>query len=335
MFHSGLRLPVHLRLAVLIMALAGSGLAGYPVLAVGETVAEPPSPSTTDAPVSAASVGLMLGGGIDTGWHFLALEGGLCVLEQPVADFGTARFLGGSGADLIFEVLGHRALGSDGPVTVEETAPIWSPSYPTSRSLGLLAPASGSRLNSVEPVVSQLLLSLYKGFDLTLSPLGWTGSGDTAAFAVKLTGARIRTHYEDFLRCARNPHSRSWADVERTRISYSASGWKLSQDDLVKLEALAAYAVADPDVRAIYVDGYTDTSGTPSRNLELSRRRAEAVSQALESMGVAPDRLVMRYHGERYPVADNDSESGRADNRRTTIRLERVLGATDTDVARR
>jgi len=331
---SGLRFSVRRRPAAL--ALAALTLAGVPALTLGEasSVGASAEPAVfAGKPLESGS--LLLGGGLDADWQFAALEGGLCVLEQPVTDFGTARFFAGGGTELVFELLGHRALAGTEAVAVEEVAPAWTPAYPASRALGRMTPVSGNGLSSTEPFASSLLLSLYQGYDLTLGPLGWSGAGAAGVFSVKLSGARIRVHYEAFLRCARNPNARRWTDVERTRINYPAAGWELSPDDRLQLEALAAFALTDPGVQTIYVDGHADATGVPGSNIALSRRRAETVSRALAAMGVPPDKLVTRYHGDRYPVADNGSESGRADNRRTTIRLERARTPPDTEVAHR
>jgi len=77
-------------------------------------------------------------------------------------------------------------------------------------------------------------------------------------------------------------------------------------------------AFADLDV---FVCGFTDTTGTSDFNLDLSLRRAEAVSEFLKSRGVSGDRLKIQGFGESYPIARNDTREGRALNRRTEIVL--------------
>ncbi|MDB4807165.1 OmpA family protein [Pseudomonadales bacterium] len=61
-----------------------------------------------------------------------------------------------------------------------------------------------------------------------------------------------------------------------------------------------------------------------SYNSELSRRRAEAVADYLASKGISRNQLTVRFHGERFPVSPNTSVAGKADNRRVTLRVERV-----------
>ena len=66
----------------------------------------------------------------------------------------------------------------------------------------------------------------------------------------------------------------------------------------------------------IEIGGHTDNVGSPESNLELSRERAEAVLAYLVARGEDPERFVVVGYGEEQPVASNDSEQGRARNRR-------------------
>jgi outer membrane protein OmpA-like peptidoglycan-associated protein len=69
------------------------------------------------------------------------------------------------------------------------------------------------------------------------------------------------------------------------------------------------------------VMGHTDSTGSDAYNLDLSKRRAEAVGNYLTLRGVTRARIATIGYGEQYPVADNATESGRALNRRVEIRI--------------
>lgn len=73
-----------------------------------------------------------------------------------------------------------------------------------------------------------------------------------------------------------------------------------------------------PESEATIV-GHTDSVGSEAYNLELSRRRAEAVREALIAEGVPPERLRAEGRGEAEPRADNATEAGRQLNRRVEI----------------
>jgi OOP family OmpA-OmpF porin len=69
----------------------------------------------------------------------------------------------------------------------------------------------------------------------------------------------------------------------------------------------------------VVVDGYTDDLGSDAYNEALSQRRAEAVQFALSQSGVSLERMTAVGHGKKNPVAPNDTDEGRAQNRRAEI----------------
>ncbi len=75
------------------------------------------------------------------------------------------------------------------------------------------------------------------------------------------------------------------------------------------------------DKTTVSVTGHTDSDGSESYNLELSRRRALAVSQYLSDHGVAPSRLLARGFGEAQPIASNATAPGKAQNRRVELHI--------------
>lgn len=88
------------------------------------------------------------------------------------------------------------------------------------------------------------------------------------------------------------------------------------------LAAVLARCAEDAGLKA-EIGGYTDSSGDPVANLGLSQRRASAVRLQLVARGVPATALRAVGHGDADPVADNASEEGRAQNRRTTITWSR------------
>ena len=72
-----------------------------------------------------------------------------------------------------------------------------------------------------------------------------------------------------------------------------------------------------------YIDiyGHTDSTGSDSYNQGLSERRADSVAAYLESRGVRGARIGTRGFGETQPIASNDTEQGRAANRRVEIKI--------------
>lgn len=71
----------------------------------------------------------------------------------------------------------------------------------------------------------------------------------------------------------------------------------------------------------IRIAGHTDSTGSDSYNQTLSERRASSVGQFLVTQGIAGGRIWSTGYGERYPIASNDSEVGRQQNRRVELEL--------------
>jgi outer membrane protein OmpA-like peptidoglycan-associated protein len=80
------------------------------------------------------------------------------------------------------------------------------------------------------------------------------------------------------------------------------------------------------DKTAVVVQGHTDSTGNEEHNQTLSERRADSVRNYLENRGVDDRRLTAVGMGEGYPVASNDTESGRRQNRRVDVLLKAKAG---------
>jgi outer membrane protein OmpA-like peptidoglycan-associated protein len=72
---------------------------------------------------------------------------------------------------------------------------------------------------------------------------------------------------------------------------------------------------------SIVAEGHTDSKGSDAYNQALSLRRARAVRDYLVAGGVAPGRISVEGYGESRPVASNDTDDGRAQNRRVELRI--------------
>lgn len=90
-----------------------------------------------------------------------------------------------------------------------------------------------------------------------------------------------------------------------------------SQEQLKNIvEILKAYPAVE-----LKIGGYTDNVGDPAVNLKLSDERAKSVMNEIVKMGIAAKRLQAEGYGEQFPVASNDTEEGKALNRRIAVRV--------------
>jgi len=87
-----------------------------------------------------------------------------------------------------------------------------------------------------------------------------------------------------------------------------------------EIDRVAGVLTQYPDT-FIRVEGHTDSQGSEAYNMDLSKRRANAVKNLLAQRGVAESRVEVVGYGETMPVATNDTEAGRQKNRRVEIKI--------------
>ncbi len=88
------------------------------------------------------------------------------------------------------------------------------------------------------------------------------------------------------------------------------------------LNKIANYLTSNTDLK-IVISGFTDNIGSKDFNRDLSEKRAKAVKSYLESKGVAGEHMATEGHGSDQAIASNDTEEGRAQNRRVEFELQK------------
>lgn len=102
------------------------------------------------------------------------------------------------------------------------------------------------------------------------------------------------------------------------RILFASGSGQLSPADRETVRQIAT-TLQSVGIESLRVEGHTDNTGGESLNVELSLRRAEAVAREMANNGILYENIVQRGMGTERPVADNATEAGRAQNRRTSI----------------
>ena len=102
-------------------------------------------------------------------------------------------------------------------------------------------------------------------------------------------------------------------------LQFDTDKTELRADSKPSLVEIAKLLGEEPKLN-VYVVGHTDNQGAYAHNLDLSQKRSEAIVQALTTQyKIAPARLVAKGVASLAPIASNDSESGRAKNRRVEL----------------
>ena len=94
----------------------------------------------------------------------------------------------------------------------------------------------------------------------------------------------------------------------------------LKEDSYKVIDELVAYLTRKDDER-IEVGGHTDNVGTAKKNLLLSEARANTVRAYLLMKGIDPSRVTAKGYGLSVPIASNKTAAGRAQNRRTEVKI--------------
>ena len=113
---------------------------------------------------------------------------------------------------------------------------------------------------------------------------------------------------------------RAGAKMVLENIFFELDSYDLRDESKIELDGLVEFLIENPDV-SILIGGHTDNIGQAAYNQSLSESRAKAVNGYLINKGVDASRLKYKGFGMNQPIADNETEQGRAKNRRTEITI--------------
>jgi outer membrane protein OmpA-like peptidoglycan-associated protein len=176
--------------------------------------------------------------------------------------------------------------------TVTTAAPAVTPTPPATATRNV-APAAWARLGEMTQV------SLPDGSAITAPAQG--------------VEARLVKALND------NTGVNSWFDFDR--LLFDTNSATLQPASQEQLSNVAAILKAYPQVK-VRIGGYTDNTGDPATNVQLSQQRADSVMGALTQLGIDPSRMSAKGYGQENPVADNSTDAGRQQNRRISLQIQ-------------
>lgn len=103
-------------------------------------------------------------------------------------------------------------------------------------------------------------------------------------------------------------------------LLFETGSAKIKAESNAVLDNVAAVLNANPAYK-LTVHGHTDNTGNAEKNLELSKKRAQAAKDYLVSKGVAESRISSEGYGDAQPVGSNDTQEGRSKNRRVEFKI--------------
>ena len=103
-------------------------------------------------------------------------------------------------------------------------------------------------------------------------------------------------------------------------VLFNSSSDRFRDSSFAALDTLAARMLSHPEWH-LTIEGHTDNSGLPGKNMQLSENRANAIRIYLEKKGIPENRITAVGYGSSRPIADNRTVAGRAANRRVEFKL--------------
>lgn len=139
--------------------------------------------------------------------------------------------------------------------------------------------------------------------------------------SVMISPIHFHSVYVRFQRCVGSLLPFNYAQVRETVLHFGVDSHELTDGDKIQLRRIAKYVDADEQIEKIRIVGYTDDTGRKGYNNAVSQDRAEEVQHYLIKLGISKDMISMNWFGSQKPIAPNNTDAGRAANRRVVIEL--------------
>jgi len=254
-------------------------------------------------------------------WHVQSSELE-CRLWQPIPHFGEGVFSNRAGYGLQFHLSGGNSAMAPGEAKVSAESPYWKPAGDAHRIADVWVVDDLIPLTIKAPYADLMLAKLAEGLMPTISTQSNVAAGYPEV-QVAVSTVNFQHAYADYTRCVRNLLPVNYRQIARSSIFYASGRTKLAPEVLEQLDLIIRYVKADKRINRVVIDGHTDAEGDKRVNVKVSKHRADLVLAYFKKAGISSKKLVTRWHGDRYPVVTNDTDEGRARNRRVTIRLDR------------
>ncbi|OJT01446.1 hypothetical protein BEE62_07955 [Marinobacter nauticus] len=255
------------------------------------------------------------GAGIENSQWYLSESVFECSLVHEVPGYGRAVFRHRAGEALSFYLESEIPVMRPGRGQLVVEAPAWRPGV-APRAIGSVTVSDQPRAVTVSSREATLMTQgLLQGMRPTVTR---AARYDDRPVRVQLSNVNFSGPYSGYRECVSSLLPVNYDQIRRSRVPFVSGSTSLSDTDRQLLDNIVTYVMADSTVERIFVDGHSDSVGSRIDNRALSEERANVVADYLRSRGIDDDLLIVRGHGDQFPVSRRH-----ADNRRTTIRLQR------------
>lgn len=202
------------------------------------------------------------------------------------------------------------------PALVLASPPVWKAGRDYIVTKSFIKPGEYGLFLPRSPTL-KLLSFLSQGYEANFNYRNEQGFTTT----VILTPIRFQKVYAKYQRCVSNLLPFNYNDVKESIFHFASDSSMINDEDKTQLRRIARYVAADKQVDVVRIVGFADDSGRKGYNNAISQYRAEAIQGYLISLGVAKSKLSVTWVGAQQPVARNDTDEGRAANRRVVVNV--------------
>jgi outer membrane protein OmpA-like peptidoglycan-associated protein len=251
-------------------------------------------------------------------WHVQASRLS-CELKQNIPLYGEASFITEAGMLLSMTLKSERRLSFSGNASIIAKGSPWQRDWIKPKLLSQTKTQAGHLILELPfDIAASALKELNLGKTLQIKHDGWNKNSQ---IEIELSPAGFQAMYPNLVACLENLVPNNFKQLERNTFLFETNQYEPKSKDLDKIKQLAEYVLTDSSIKKIYIDGHSDKSGPAGVMLDYSRLRAESIQLLFLELGIPHEKIVMRYHGTRFPTASNETQEGKNLNRRVTVRL--------------
>jgi sodium-type flagellar protein MotY len=239
-----------------------------------------------------------------------------CGLSLAIPNYGTGYFEQYATKNLHFILRTWDKVQRSLPAVVLASPPVWKTGRDYVVTKSFIKPGKYGLYLSRPPAL-KLLSFLSQGYEANFNYRNEQGFTTT----IILSPIRFQKAYAQYQRCVSNLLSFDYNDIKESTFHFSSDSSMINDEDKIQLRRIAQYVAADKQVDVVRIVGYADDSGRKGYNNAISQFRAEAIKNYLLSLGVSIKKISVTWVGALQPIARNDTDDGRAANRRAIIRV--------------
>lgn len=243
-----------------------------------------------------------------------------CELTHYIPNFGQARFSSRANKinNLAFE-LDMMRLPSDYSVAqIESVPPSWKPGV-APKQITSMQWRKQFNGDVDEKSAWIMLTELEKGYFPTIYYSDWHNLNDRVSVA--LSSTNFQGAYYQFLGCVDNLLKYSFEDISFSQLTFENNSSELDKASKNKLKQIKQYLMYDKEIESISIKAFSSSWGGRYNNLIVSRKRANKIKDFFVSLGIEQKQVSTEGFGEKRHIASNQTELGRAENRRVVIEL--------------